>query len=67
MNNFFNIKIFLRLWKIVEVILVLKLGDFEELCDYKFIFFLFVLLKVFECLVYRQFVDFISFKESFKV
>lgn len=53
MNNFFNIKIFLRLRKIVEVILVLKLGDFEELCDYKFIFFLFVLLKVFERLVYR--------------
>lgn len=33
MNNLFSIFIFLKVWKMVEVVFVLKLGCFEDLCN----------------------------------
>lgn len=47
-NVLFIINIFLDAWKLVEVILVLKSGDYEVSSNNRFIFFLLVLLKVCE-------------------
>lgn len=46
MNNLFSIFIFLKVWKMVEVVFLLKLGCFEDLCNNWFILLLFILLGV---------------------
>lgn len=52
-NNLFNVVVFFKVWKIVEVIFVFKEGNLEELVNNRLILLLFILLKVSERLVYK--------------
>lgn len=60
MNSFFKFNMFVRVWKVVEVICVFKDGDVGSLCDNRFILLLLVLFKVNERLVYRLLVTFLD-------
>lgn len=52
-NKCFYLGKFLVVWKVVNIILILKSGYFGEVFNYRFIFLLFIVFKVMECCVYN--------------